>query len=238
MKYRTSGAWGSGEGRRLTSAEIDQNFYDVVQRLDAVEADVAAGWNPISNITSTGGSLYIHLTSGTIFGPLPFPAARWNDAGTWLAGTTYYPNDLITIEGDGVYHVLQAHVAEATFDADQLIGGERVYNLMIAIPNPAPIINVTAEVVVLTSAHANAYVRCDHPAGIAVYIEAGTFNPPTEIHFRQVNTGGIALNYGDSGTFINVPDGYLEITGSQGSVMCLKCVADNEFDLFGTLVPA
>lgn len=238
MKYRGNGAWGTGEGRRLTSAEIDQNFYDVVQRLDALEADVAAGWNPIANITSTGGAMYIHMASGTIFGPLYYPAARWNDAGNWSAGSTYYANDLVTIAGAGIYHVLQDHVADNNFDAARTINGEAVYNLMIAVPNPAPVVDVTAAILVLSAAHANSYVRCHNASATTVYIEAGTFDPPTEIHLRQVAAGPILISYGDSGTFVNLPAGCDLSTNSVGATVCLKCVGVNEFDAIGNLATA
>jgi hypothetical protein len=234
MKYRTTGAWGSGEGRRLTSAEIDQNFYDVTQRLDAVEADIAAGSNPITNILSSGGSLYIYMASGTIFGPLAIPVSRWNDSGNWSAGTVYYVNDVVTIPGDGIYHVRINHVSDNNFDNTREIGGELVYTMLIAVPNPAPIINVTADIVILTAAHANAYVRCDNAVGTIAYIEAGTFDPPTEIHFRQVNTGQITFSYGDSGTFINLPDGCDLLTFGVGASVTLKCVGANEFDGIGS----
>lgn len=238
MKYRTTGAWGSGEGRRLTSAEIDQNFYDLVQRLDAVEADIAAGANPISMITSTGSSIYIHMTSGAVFGPIQLPVIRWSDTGNWSAGRSYFINDVFTVPGSGIYHVLRDHVSDNEFDAAYQVSGEDAYALLIAVPNPAPIVSVTAEIVVLTADHANAYVRCNNGTGTIVYIEAGTFDPPTEIHFRQVGVGGISLSYGDSGTFINLPAGCDLGTNSVGATITLKCVGANEFDVFGNLMAA
>jgi hypothetical protein len=238
MKYRTTGAWGSGEGRRLTKEEIDQNFYELVQRLDTVEADIAAGGNPISMITSTGSALYLHMTSGAVFGPIQLPVIRWSDTGKWSAGTGYFTNDVFTVDGSGVYHVIVDHVSDNNFDPDYTVGGERVYSLLIAVPNPAPVINVSAAYLVLSADHANAYVRCSNASGTIVYIEAGTFDPPTEIHFRQVTGGGISFAYGDSGTFINPPAGCDISTDEQGATVCLKCVGANEFDLIGNCAQA
>lgn len=238
MLYRTTGAWGTGKGSRLTKVEIDQNFYDLDQRLVAVEASVAAGVNPISYITSNGAALYIHMTSGEVYGPILLPAIRWSDTGAWSAGRAYFINDVFTINGDGIYHVLQDHVSDNEFDAARQIGLEDVYSMLIAVPNPAPIINVSAAAVVLTSAHANAYVRCSNASGTDVYIEAGTFDPPTEIHLRQTGVGPINILYGDSGTFVNLPAGSDLGTNLLGATVTLKCVDDNEWDIFGNLATA
>lgn len=235
MLYRTTGAWGAGKGSKLTKTEIDTNFYELDQRLTAVEDAVAAGTNPISYIASTGTSLFIHMTSGAVYGPIPLPIIMFEDTGKWSPSRSYLINDVFTVDGSGIYRVQIDHTSDTTFDPAYLVGGQPAYSLMIQVPNPAPIINVTADIVVLTGAHANAYVRCDHGAGVSVFIEAGTFTPATEIHFRQVNTGGITFYYGDSGTIIYQPDGFDTATSSIGAVCCLKCVADNEFDLFGVL---
>lgn len=238
VKYRTAGAWGAGEGRRLTAAEIDQNFYELAQDIAALEAEVAAGTNPISNITGSGSSLYVHMTSGTIFGPIAMPLNRWRDAGQWGAGRQYYANDVVTVAGSGIYHVLLDHVSDNEFDAAATSVDGDLYSLMIQVPNPAPIINVSAASLILTSAHANAYVRCGNLSGCMVYIEAGTFDPPTEIHFRQTSTGPIMFAYGSSGTMINIPIGYDLSTNLEGATVTLKCIGDNEFDIMGNLALA
>lgn len=58
--YVTAGAWGAGEGRPLTAAEIDTNFYRLVQRLATLEA---AGGAPaeITNIALSGTTLTVSV---------------------------------------------------------------------------------------------------------------------------------------------------------------------------------
>jgi hypothetical protein len=236
MKYRTTGAWGAGEGRPLTSAEIDQNFYDLDQRIDTLETDT--GTNPIANIYGSGSNLYVTLESGTVFGPIAMPVTRWRDAGAWAAGRQYYANDVVTIAGDGIYHVLVDHVSDNEFDSAAINTSGALYSLLIQVPNPAPIVTVTAASLILTSDHANSYVRCLNASGTIVYIEAGTFDAPTEIHFRQASSGPITFAYGSSGTLINVPAGYDMATNAVGATLTLKCVGDNEFDIFGNLAEA
>jgi hypothetical protein len=235
MKFRTIGAWGAGEGRDLTAAEVDTNFYEVDLRLDALEA-VDTGGNVITNITVSGSNLYIYVETGTIYGPFELPTSQWRDAGEWTSGNSYFTNDVISVPGYGLYRVLQDHTASGSrFDASASTTDGDLYSLLIAMPNPAQYVNVTADTLLLTGTHANKYIRCNNAIGTLVYLEAGTFPDNTEIHFRQVGVGPITIVIGTSGTLMNTPQGYDAASDMVGATFTIKHVTNDEWDAFGNL---
>lgn len=61
--YRTAGLWGAGKGVNLTAAEVDANFYDLEERLEALET-YGASSETITNITSSGSTLTIYTSAG------------------------------------------------------------------------------------------------------------------------------------------------------------------------------
>lgn len=66
VKYRTAGAWGTGEGHDLTAAEVDGNFWDHEGRIQTLETATAAGPKSIVSTTSSStGVLTIHYSDGT-----------------------------------------------------------------------------------------------------------------------------------------------------------------------------
>lgn len=128
--YRTTGAWGPGKGAGLTPAEIDTNFWTIAQSIAAIESG-SLDINSIENIVVSGSTFTIHTTRGDTFGPYSMPVAMMRPRGDWVATHPYSPLDLVSVAGDGLYVVGVAHVAEATFDANRLISGERVYTLVL-----------------------------------------------------------------------------------------------------------
>jgi hypothetical protein len=136
--YRTDDGtrWGIGKGSNLTPAEVDINFWDVIQRLIALEAlpDAAAG---IDHFEISGTSLYVHMTDTTVLGPYPLPVATFLARGEWAAATAYAVMDTFTING-GLYVVTWPHTSAATFDAGANDGaGHNYYVLMIQTPGNA-----------------------------------------------------------------------------------------------------
>ena len=114
QKYRTDGAWGAGIGRNLTPAEVDENFWDGLQRIVALEALPAAPAG-IDHFSITGRQLYVTLTDATVLGPYTLPVASFTDRGTWAPATPYSVLDTFTING-GLYEVLFAHTSAGSFD--------------------------------------------------------------------------------------------------------------------------
>lgn len=133
--YRTiDGArWGSGKGSDLTAAEVDINFWDIIQRLLTIEAlpSAAAG---IDHFTTSGTQFYVVMTDATTLGPYDLPQTDFRDRGTWTASTAYLVNDTFTVNG-GLYRVLYAHTSGLTFSAGANDGlGHDYYKLWIQTP--------------------------------------------------------------------------------------------------------
>ena len=77
----------------------------------------------ISNITSTGATMTVHLTNGTTIGPLVLPVAAFFVHGAWQPNTLYTVNDVFRHD-NAAYVVRVEHTSAATFDADRVISGE------------------------------------------------------------------------------------------------------------------
>lgn len=123
--------WGAGKGGDLDAVEVDMNFWDILERLDAVEADPP---EPVSvdQITSTDNTFTITLTNGAST-VLPLPAAKFNVI-PWTPLTFFAPNTYVT-EGQNTYLVLLPHTSAASFDPNANDGsGNELYGLL---PFPA-----------------------------------------------------------------------------------------------------
>ena len=80
-----------------------------------------------------------------------------------------------------------------------------------------------------------AYFRCTHASGcdITVPLNSAVAIPVgAEFHFRQCNTGDVTI-LEPSGVTVNAKAGSSQSTAELGSVITLKKVAANEWDLFG-----
>ncbi|AZV21485.1 hypothetical protein [Mesorhizobium sp. M7A.F.Ce.TU.012.03.2.1] len=82
----------SVKGSNLTATEVDNNFHDVDDRIQAMEDSPPEPVN-ISNITVTGTQMTIYLEDATVFGPFTLPQANFR------------PSVVATIEEDtdGIY---------------------------------------------------------------------------------------------------------------------------------------
>lgn len=131
MLYRTDdpGKWGTGKGANLTPGEVDNNFWEIIQRLVSLETDPPEAAS-ISNIEVIGTQMMIYLSDGTQYGPYTLPVASFRFRGKWIAGNTYTVLDLVTVKQSGLYRVNINHTADATFDPARTIGGNPVYTLV------------------------------------------------------------------------------------------------------------
>lgn len=119
--------WGSGEERPLTSLEVDENFYSVDQRLEALEANPPLP-EGIESIDVVGNQMTFLMTDGTVFGPYTLPTAAFNFTGEWQPLTNYEPYDLFTAE-NGLYMVLTAFESATEFNT----GAELQFLLPFAV---------------------------------------------------------------------------------------------------------
>ena len=126
--YRTAGAWGPGNGQNLSAAQVDGNFRHLDQRMTGLEDNPPQAVS-ISNVTSTGATMTVHLTDGSTIGPLVLPVAAFYVHGEWQPNTLYALNDVFR-QGNAAYAVRVDHTSAATFDANRVISGETVYQLM------------------------------------------------------------------------------------------------------------
>ena len=106
LKYRTddNAQWGAGLGRDLQPQEIDQNFYDVEQRLAAVEQNPALP-NEIESISVDGNRMTITMADHTVFGPYILPQAAFRFTGAFQPNHNYRLYDFL-VANDGLYLVL------------------------------------------------------------------------------------------------------------------------------------
>lgn len=233
-KFRTSGAWGPGEGRNLTAAEIDQNFYGHDTRIEVLETNPPAAVG-ISNIIVDGTQLTIMLSDGTQYGPFTLPTAVFRSRGVWAAGTGYFALDLVEVAGQGLYLVLQNHTSGASFDEDAGNSSGDYYQLIFPSYAPATVKTVADAAFTPALADANKYFRFTNASGCVVTIPSGLFPVNTELHFRQASVGPLTIVNDDSGGIINTVEGFDSATARNGAVVTLKQVSADVWDIFGDL---
>lgn len=143
--YRTTGAWGAGKGSDLTAAEVDGNFYDLDQRVVAIEV-AAPAVDEIASFQLVGSQLTIFTSEGGEFGPFTVPVAVFHWTDDWQTSHAYSELDLFRyipesqFDDGGVYMVLQDHTSDATtFDPNAELGGLPLYRELFFIPPHEPI---------------------------------------------------------------------------------------------------
>lgn len=125
--FRTSGPWGAGKGSNLTPVEVDDNFWQAIQDIEA-KAVQGVG---IADVIVVGNEFSFVLTDHTILGPYTLPVATFNFRGAWAADITYFVNDIVTND-NAVYLVIFNHVSESVFDPNANDGhGDNFYQLII-----------------------------------------------------------------------------------------------------------
>ena len=115
LKYRTddNSQWGAGLGRDLNPEEIDQNFYDVETRLEAVEQNPVLP-NEIEAISVDGNRMTITMADHTTFGPYTLPQAAFRFTGAFQPNHDYKLYDFL-VANDGLYLVLHDFTSGDTF---------------------------------------------------------------------------------------------------------------------------
>lgn len=133
LKYRTDGPWGTGEAADLPAADIDSNFWQLLQRIGALETvpQEAVG---IEDFTVVGNQMTVNMTDGTTRGPYTLPVAQISFGGEWRPNTTYLTQTFLTNDGS-LYWVLVNHTSAAAFDPGANDGaGHDYYGLVLAKP--------------------------------------------------------------------------------------------------------
>lgn len=123
------------KGSNLTPDEVDGNFHDLDDRVDAIENNPPEA-RGIAEVTQSidGGSLTFEMTDSTTEGPFTLPSFGLVFRGEWQPTTNYSVNDIVTANG-AVYLVIFAHTSEATFDPGANNGmGNDYYGLLLETP--------------------------------------------------------------------------------------------------------
>lgn len=188
--YRTAGAWGSGKGSNLTATEVDGNFYDLDGRVVSLEGATPTP-DEINAISLNEDQLTIVLQSGASFGPFTMPTLTFNWRGEWTPATVYSALDFVSVAGDGVYLVTEAHTSAGTFDPGADLGsggpsGAGTYALMLSVTDLTP------------PGGAVSGSHNDSPYHGGVYLETGASVTPTIDqmggYFRIRYTGAFDFN--------------------------------------------
>ncbi len=227
----------SVKGSNLTPTEVDNNFHDVDNRIVTLEA---VSGKTIDTIDVTGNVMTITYTdASTDAFPLPVFSLADANRGAWQPSTPYVESDLVTALGS-LYVVNQDHTSELTFDPEAADTGGNFYSLLLK--NPAiPVFERSATTFDPAFGDANSYNRCTNVSGCTVTIPENAdvpFEIYTELHFRQCDEGAVIIVNASTAVIINGTAGYNDNTSAEGSVITLKKVATDEWDLFGRLEPA
>ena len=134
LTFRTSGAWGPGTGANLAPADVDNNFWQLVQMV-AAKATQGVG---LVAFNIVGNELWATLSDHTILGPYILPVVQIQFVpGGWQPNTQYYVNQIFSINGS-TYIVLVNHVSAASFDPGANDGhGNDYYGLLLSNPGNA-----------------------------------------------------------------------------------------------------
>jgi hypothetical protein len=119
ITFRTTGVWGAGKGANLTAVEVDENFFELLDRIGDLEAEPPVAVS-VASVTTTDNTFTIHLTDGSSQGPFNLPSAKFTVV-AWTPNTLLVPNTFVT-EGGNTYLVLLAHTSAATFDPNATDG--------------------------------------------------------------------------------------------------------------------
>jgi hypothetical protein len=120
--------WGVGEGR-LPSTSVDMNFWDLLQRMIAVESDPPEAIS-ISSVTANSTSFTVHFTDGSTDGPFLLPFPKFTVLGPWQPLTLYsQPGSFVTFGGK-TYLIEYPHTSAASFDPGANDGSHDFYGLV------------------------------------------------------------------------------------------------------------
>lgn len=115
---RWGAAGGLGTGGNLTPVQFDENMWEFLRRIRAIEINppTAVG---ITGFTVIGSQFQVNMSNATTLGPYDLPIAQFRDRGVWANNVPLLPLDLFSVNGFGLYMVKIAHttpVTPATFD--------------------------------------------------------------------------------------------------------------------------
>jgi hypothetical protein len=117
FKNTDNARWGAGDGAgpggRLTSLQVDDNFWEVLTRVENMENNPPQAVS-ITNITVQGSQAILNMSDGSHIGPFDLPLATFRMLGQWVNDFPYLRLDIFTVDGLGLYMVLIPHTSPAS----------------------------------------------------------------------------------------------------------------------------
>lgn len=116
------GKWGAeggtGTGGNLTPAQFDENNWELLTRIQALENDPPVAISVIG-FTVIGSQFQVNMSDASTLGPYDLPIAVLRDVGVWTNDLPLLVNDFFQVKGFGYYRTVIAHTtpaSPATFD--------------------------------------------------------------------------------------------------------------------------
>ena len=135
--YRTTGSWGTGKGANLTPAEVDQNFFELIQ---AVQTLAGIGPKEIVAVEIDGTALTLRMSDDSTIGPVNLPLAYPTWRGQFIGETAYKRGDLVRAFDTTVspallswYAVNIDHTSDVAFNPLATINSKFVYTRIIPV---------------------------------------------------------------------------------------------------------
>jgi len=131
--FRTTGAWGVGQGFNLTNVQVDTNFYNLKTAVEFLQNNPPEAVS-IDFVEMIGNDLFIHLTDYSVQGPFPIDGVTYTPRGIWQPSTVYAINDLVSMGGT-LYVVTWDHTSDLVFDPGANDGaGHNYYEVFFEAP--------------------------------------------------------------------------------------------------------
>lgn len=227
--YRTTGAWGAGQGSNLSAAQVDGNFHDLDQRVDALGAGPAPA--EIDTISLSGNTLTITLDDARFF-EVTVPTVTFTFRGDWTASTAYLANDVFEVADVGTFVVTYDHTSDTTFDAaydPDTLGYSAYHQMAGTVSGAASVATVSGTTHGPTAEVTDGVYVCTNATACAVTIPAEAsedFEVGSRLLWLQSAAGPVSVS-GAGGVTLSVPTGFSATSAFEGAwVWAVKTGAD------------
>ncbi len=230
VTYVTDGDWGTGVHAPLSAAQIDGNFYEVKQAIQDLIDNPVPG-RELSNIAVVSRTVTFYYSDDTEQS-FTMPYATFRYRGVFADGAVYSEMDIVSVTGEGLFLVLQAHTAVTPFDDGLTTEDGAVYQFIL----PSTTLKSTEIVDAVftpTADYNGTFNLCTYAGGCEVTLP-DDLDVDTEITFKQMGIGPVSFVATDD---INGLLGFDNVSGGLGSVVTVKYCIDGFWHLWGRLAP-
>jgi len=229
--YRTTDLdkWGAGKGAPLTAAEMDANFFGIMQRIAGLETNPTQPVN-IDSFVVAGRNFTVVMTDASTKGPFELPLATFKWKGAWAQFEVYEALDMFYVDDMGLYIVLTGHTSGYSFEPlkqvgnlpaySQIFGPTTLYDMGffisgvpgLSMPEGSPLMQVVAaRTIVLPqssrySSIGTVYIReaPDSELNFPIYVLDSDYT--TESTEDLVSVGSIIIPSGENSGYISIPE--------------------------------